>query len=152
MAREIRFWEDKLKEKGYKFSMPRKYILRILREENKFLSADEIYLKLKEINSNIGIATVYRTLELLSRLSLICKINVGTEKSLYMLSQDCREKTSSYLICEKCGKIILNNKCLKSSIKIRLKDNAEKNIYDNCKLKINNFQVFFSGLCDKCAE
>lgn len=152
MAREIKYWETKLKEQGYKFSTPRKFILKLLREENRLLSADDIYMKLKELDSNIGIATVYRTLDLLHRLSLICKINVGTDKSLYMLSKKCKEEVSNYLICENCGKIVLNNKCLKSAIKIRLKDDAEKNIYDNCKLKINNFQVFFSGLCDKCSE
>ena len=151
MARAVNFFEENLREKGYRYSRPRELILKVLHKNQKLLSADDIYMLLKEEEPSIGIATVYRTLELLSRLDLICRINMGTEKTMYMLSPNCREKLSSFLVCENCGKVVLDNPCLKNAIKVRLKDDAQENVYRNCKLKINNFQVFFSGLCDKCS-
>ena len=69
---------------------------------------------------------------------------------MYMLSDDCMKHTSVYMICDNCKSIITNNECLNHAIKIRLREDAEKNILDNCKLKIDNFQVVFKGLCDKC--
>jgi len=151
MARAVHFFEQNLKEKGYRYSKPRALILKVLSENQKLMSADDIYMLLKEEKPSIGIATIYRTLDLLTRLDLICSINMGTGKTLYMLSPNCRQELSNFLVCENCGKIVLNNQCLKSAIKVRLKDDAQENVYKNCKLKIKNFQVFFTGLCENCS-
>jgi Fur family ferric uptake transcriptional regulator len=144
--------EKKLTGLGYKFTGQRKTILKALANKRELFDTDNIYLLIKKDDPAIGIATVYRTLELLTRLKLICKISVGIDKSMYMLADDCIKQTSVYLICEKCRSIITNNDCLKSAIKIRLREDAEKNILDNCNLKIGNFQVVFTGLCNKCLE
>ncbi len=151
MARVADFFEENLKDKGYRYSKPREMILRVLTKNQKLLSADDIYMLLKKEDPSIGMATIYRTLELLSKLDLICRINMGVGKTLYMLSPNCREELSNFLICESCGRIVLNNQCLKNAIKVRLKDDAHEEVYKNCKLKIKNFQVFFTGLCQDCS-
>lgn len=148
---KIGFWEDRLKELGYKSTKPRRAIINILSENQKLYKADEIYFMVKKSYPEIGIATVYRTLELLSRLNLICKISLGSDKSYYMLSRDCKKETAVYMICDNCGEIIVNNKCLQSAIRIRMVNDAEKHIFKNCKLKIDKYQIFFSGICDKCS-
>ena len=67
---------------------------------------------------SIGVATVYRTLELLTRLKIVCRIILGSGRSYYMLSQECARETFIYMICDNCKKIITNNqvpeKCCKS--------------------------------------
>lgn len=146
------YWETKLKALGYRLSDPRRIILSKLSEiHDEYLSADDIYITVKKENPGIGIATVYRTLELLTRLNLISKISLGSYRSFYMLSENSRKEATNYLICNKCGRIVTNNKCLDSNIRIRLKEDAEKNIFKNCKIKIDNYQIFFTGLCDRCA-
>ncbi len=145
-----KFWEDKLKTLGYKSTKPRKAIINVLSRNSNLYKADDIYFMVKKEHPEIGIATVYRTLELLSRLNLICKISLGSDKSYYMLSRNCKKETMVYMICDKCGTIIVNNKCLNSAIRIRMIDDAEKHIFKNCKLKIDKYQIFFSGICDKC--
>lgn len=90
-------------------------------------------------------------LDLLSNLELINKMNFGSNKSLYVFSQNNSKDLSIYLVCENCHKVIVNNKCLNSAIRIKLIDDAENNVFKNCNLRINNFQIFFSGLCDKCS-
>lgn len=145
-------WANKLTSLGYKITGPRKIILEILERQNELIDADSIFLKVRKKDPKIGIATVYRTLELLSRLKIICRISAGVEKSLYMISEDCRRQASVYMVCERCKSVITDNECLKDAIKIRLKENAEKNILKNCNIKIDNFQVVFTGLCDKCSS
>ena len=140
----------KLVKLGYKFTGQRKTIFEALLSEHRLFDAESLFINAKNLDPNIGIATVYRTLELFSKLKLICKIDIGTEKSMYMLAVDCSVETSVYMVCTNCKKIITNNECLKNAIKIRLKENAEKNILENCNLKIDNFQVVFKGLCDDC--
>ena len=109
-------------------------------------------MEVRKVDPTIGIATIYRTLDLLSKLKLICKISVGIDKSMYMLSDDCIKETSVYMICDNCKRIITNNECLNSAVKIRLREDAENNILKNCSLKINKFQVVFTGLCNNCIK
>ena len=142
--------QKKLVKLGYKFTGQRKILLEALISEHKLFDAESIFIKAKEKDPSIGIATVYRTMELLSRLKLICKVNIGTEKSMYMLTDDCQKETSVYMVCDRCKKIITNNDCLKNALKIRLREDAEKNILENCNIKIDSFQVVFKGLCDEC--
>ncbi len=146
-----RGWISELQESGYKLTEPRNIILNFLKDQSSILSVDSIYLKLKKVYPQISIATVYRTLDLLSNLGLIKKIKLGSGKAYYLNNKKYTNKHSIYLICENCGKVIVNNKCLNNAVKIRLVDDAENNIFKNCSLRINNFQIFFSGLCDKCA-
>lgn len=147
---KINFWESKLGELGYKLTKPRKLILSVLSNNQNLCSADYVYLMVKKVNPSIGISTVYRTLELLTRAKLVCKINLGSMRSFYMLSRNCKKETAIYMICDKCGRIIYNNKCLNRAVVIRLREDADEHILKNCNLKINNYHLFFSGLCDKC--
>jgi Fur family ferric uptake transcriptional regulator len=142
----------KLKNLGYKFTGQRKTILEALSSEPRLFDVESIFMEVKKIDPSIGIATIYRTLELLSRLKLICRISIGIDKSMYMLSDDCRRDTSVYMICNNCKRVITNNECLNRAIKIRLREDAEKNILKNCNLRIDKFQIVFTGLCDQCEK
>jgi len=144
--------EKKLKDLGYKFTGQRRLILEALSSKLELFDAESVFMEVRKVDTSIGIATIYRTLELLSRLNLICKINVGMDKSMYMLSEDCRKETSVYMVCDNCKRVITNNACLKNAVKIRLKEDAEDNILKNCSLKIDKFQIVFTGLCDQCIK
>jgi Fur family ferric uptake transcriptional regulator len=109
-------------------------------------------MEIKNVDPTIGVATVYRTLELLTRLKIVCRIILGSGRSYYMLSQECAKETFIYMICDNCKKIITNNQCLKSAVKVRLKENAEETILKNCKLQVDNYQILFTGLCDDCSS
>jgi Fur family transcriptional regulator, ferric uptake regulator len=150
--KSIEYYNNKLKNLGYKLTKPRKAIISVLKENPRFYKADEIYLMVRKNYPEIGIATVYRTLELLSRINLICKISPGNDKSYYMLSRDCKKETSVYMICENCGNIIVNNKCLRDAVKIEMIDDAQKRIFKNCRIKVDKYQIFFSGTCSKCSR
>jgi len=151
-SKYVSFSKEKLIKSGYKLTKSREAIIKIMGDSLKLYDADSLYLKVKKDNLDIGIATIYRTLELLSRLQIICKIIFGSGKTYYLLVEDCHKQTFIYMVCNKCKKIITNNEFLNNSIEIRLKDNAEKDILDNCNLKIDNYQVLFTGLCDECNE
>ena len=101
--------ENKLTNLGYRFTGQRKIVLQALGNENRLFDADTIFMEVKKIDPSVGVSTVYRTLELLSRLKLVCRISVGTDKSMYILSDDCRKDTSVYMVCDNCKKVITNN-------------------------------------------
>jgi Fur family ferric uptake transcriptional regulator len=148
--KQIDHFKEKLIKAGYKLTKSREAIIKIMGETSKLYDADSLYLKVKKDELDIGIATVYRTLELFSRLQIICKITLGCGKTYYMLTEDCHKKTTVYMVCDNCKKIITNNKFLNNSIEVKLRDDAEKYILDNCNYKIENYQIMFTGLCDEC--
>lgn len=61
-----------LKEKGYRITDQRKMLLRIILA-NEYSSCKEIYFAAKKIDDQVGIATVYRTIQLLEDMELIHK-------------------------------------------------------------------------------
>lgn len=63
-------WEYILSQAGYRLSEPRRRIVQLLGESNKPLTPQAIYHTLKEQGCQLGMVSVYRTLELLSNLGL----------------------------------------------------------------------------------
>ena len=61
--------QKKLQEEGFKLTLQRQATVEILLEHlNELLTAEEIYMFVKEKYPDIGLATVYRTLEILTDL------------------------------------------------------------------------------------
>ena len=147
-----KYYEEKITNSGFKVTKPRDIIIEVLSGANNLLTADDVYMEVKNVDSSIGVATVYRTLELLTRLKIVCRIILGSGRSYYMLSRECAKETFIYMICNNCKKIITNNQCLQSAVKVRLRENAEETIMKNCKLQVDNYQILFTGLCDDCSS
>ena len=65
-----------LHDAGFKLTPQREATLLVLLENEKdHLSAEEIYFFVKRKNPDIGLATVYRTLEILTELKVVDKVS-----------------------------------------------------------------------------
>ncbi len=81
--------KKQLHSAGYKLTPQREATVRVLLEhEEDHLSAEDVYLLVKEKSPEIGLATVYRTLELLTELKIVDKINFGDGVSRYDLRKE----------------------------------------------------------------
>lgn len=81
--------------------------LGLLLKSQRHLSAKEVYGLLQASNSDIGIATVYRTLDLLDKASLVRKIQCRDGQLRYEYKRGDQSDHHHHLICTDCG-IILN--------------------------------------------
>lgn len=91
-------------DKGYKLTMQRKATVRVLLEnEKEHLSAEDVYMRLKDSYPGIGLATVYRTLELLNELHIVEKMNFGDGVARFDLRSDDHAHMHHHLICTECG-------------------------------------------------
>ncbi|WP_176461571.1 Fur family transcriptional regulator [Anaeromicrobium sediminis] len=135
--------KDRLKEKGYKLTPQRRATLdTIIENKGKHLSTEEIYDIVKEKCPEIGLATVYRTLQLLDELDIISKINLDDGCSRYELNDDDDNHQHHHLICTKCGAII--------EVGVDLLDELESEIERNYNFTISDHKVKFFGHCSKC--
>ena len=133
----------KLSEHGYKMTPQRKEILKIFIENKGHMSAEDVYKILREQESEIGLATVYRALDLLSELGILVHIDFGDGCARYELNTaDPTVHHHHHLICLKCKKVI--------EFEEDLLDELETNIADKSGFEILNHEVKFFGYCSDC--
>ncbi|MDH7604590.1 MAG: transcriptional repressor [Melioribacter sp.] len=92
-----------LKKENHRITPERFEVLDYALEYDGHFGADELYLKMKNNNSNISRATVYNTLELLAACDLLAKRNFGENKTRYEAKYG--KKSHDHLICTNCGAI-----------------------------------------------
>lgn len=137
----------KLSAGGYKMTPQRKEILQIFVEHSDYhhMSAEDVYKILREKDSEIGLATVYRALDLLSELGILVQIDFGDGCARYELNTaDPNVHHHHHLICIKCKKVI--------EFEEDLLDELETDIADKSGFQIINHEVKFFGYCSDCRE
>ena len=140
-------WKDRFKENGFRWTLTRKTILDLLSRTTKHMSAQEIYETLLKSYPGIGLSTVYRTLDLLCRMGLVNKINIGEDKSRYEYRSG-EEKVHHHLICTNCGKIVDYSDFLDEELDLIGK--IEKNLSKKYNFMVKNHNIDFYGLCKNC--
>ena len=132
-----------LKERGYKLTPQRRAILNaIIDSEGRHLSPEEIYDLVKMECPEIGLATVYRTVQLLEKMGILYKMNFDDGVSRYELVHNTEDHQHHHLICVKCGDI--------QEVEDDLLDSLEEKIAGLYNFKITNHDVKFYGICKKC--
>lgn len=133
-----------LKNKGMKYTEQRAVILQILLNIDDHLNAEEVHRIVKEKypKQNIGIATIYRTLNFLEDVNLISSISFGKEGKKY--EGNVSREHHDHIICVSCGKIV---EFFDEDIEKRQENIANKNGF---KITDHTMQIF--GICQKCQQ
>ncbi len=117
----------------------RKVILEELRKVKSHPTADEVYEMVRKILPRISLGTVYRNLETLSDLGLIQKIEVGASQKRF----DGDMGRHFHVKCVSCGKVF------DMPAELVIEPKFERNSLDG--LKIVNYSLHFTGVCDECS-
>lgn len=137
-----------LRNYGYRVTEARRAILGVLSRTNKHLSAEEIYNAVNKINPSSGIATVYRTLELLVQLKLVYKFDFGDGWARYELNIGDKERNHHHLICIRCKRVINYTDFIDDEI--ALLKRIEKGLSEKYNFKITKHILQFYGICKEC--
>ncbi|MBR2774379.1 MAG: transcriptional repressor [Selenomonadaceae bacterium] len=135
----------KLSASGYKTTPQREEILKIFVEHSEWhhMSAEDVYNILRKKDSEIGLATVYRALDLLSELGILVRMDFGDGCARYELNTtDPKVHHHHHLICLKCKKVI--------EFEEDLLDELETDIAKKSGFQILNHEVKFFGYCSDC--
>ncbi len=97
-------FREYLAKHGLKITRQREIILDEFLRSPSHLSAEDLYLRLRHNNPNIGYATVYRTMKLLAESGIASERHFGDRQTRYELNIN--EEHHYHLICDSCGKII----------------------------------------------
>jgi Fur family ferric uptake transcriptional regulator len=115
-------------------------ILNLLKTLNRGISAQEIYLELRQSSQTMGLATVYRALEALKLEGAIQARTLANGESLY----SCVQEDKHHLTCLQCGVSIAIHQCPVHELESQLQQSHQFKIYYHT--------LEFFGLCDRCTE
>jgi Fur family ferric uptake transcriptional regulator len=93
-----------LAEAGYRSSAPREEVIGAIAELGCSITAREIADLLRERGSGVGLASIYRALDLLDRLGLVQRFDVGEGIARYEAALPGGDH-HHHLVCESCGMV-----------------------------------------------
>ncbi len=144
------WWHGKFRGCGYRLTTGREAILEILSNVAGHLSAEDIYIKVHPKYPNIGLTTVYRTLDVLSDLGMVYKFDFGDGRTRYELAEGPKgSHHHHHLVCTNCNRVIDYTDFIDEEVE--LLNQTEKGLSKKYNFKITNHLIQFYGLCDKCS-
>lgn len=118
----------------------RQTVLRVIRESEKHLSANEVFDNARRLLPSISFATVYNSLRYLKQEGLIGEIRFGTDANLY----DRKLTRHDHAICNDCGKLV--------DLEMPLPDGLLEEAADRSKFKPESLEFTLRGLCPECSK
>jgi Fur family transcriptional regulator, ferric uptake regulator len=95
---------DALHRKGLRNGGARRAVIELLAAQDCCLTAQEIFDELRASGRRVGIASVYRVLELLTSEGLVQRIDLGSGIARYEPVHSGGEH-HHHLVCDTCGKV-----------------------------------------------
>ena len=136
--------KEKIKDNRYKMTTQRQVILRAFVESTiRHMSAEEVFELVKKTSPDIGLATIYRTLDLFTEMDLLKKLDFDDGCSRYELNdRENEEHFHHHLICLGCNKV---REC-----KDDLLETLEANLQKQYHFRTVDHQLKVYGYCEEC--
>ena len=132
-------WFSILSKNGYRLTGSRRAVVNVLSSSSQALSPIEIYERARHQNPEIGLVSVYRTLEKLEELKLIQRVHQPAGCQAFMVSSQAHQHM---LLCSTCGEVrFFEGDDLDSLI---------HSISERTGYNINEHWLQLFGQCNKC--
>ena len=128
-----------MRQHGYKLTPQRRAVVQVVTSSNDHLTPNDINEKIRGIYPGIGLVTIYRTLEILTELGLVCEVHSGGSCRSYTMGS---RQHHHHLICSGCGTVV--------DFTGHYLDGLEKNLSEESGFRIDGHLLEFIGLCREC--
>ncbi|NLP35894.1 MAG: transcriptional repressor [Clostridiales bacterium] len=120
----------------------KKFILSILKEADRPISANEIYAKIITDLPKIAKSTIYRNLDALLKQDIIDKYNFNDNETFYLIKPD-NDEHRHFIICDDCKKVFDLPSCPLHEIESSIEEEG---------FIIKEHQIQINGTCKDCAQ
>jgi len=131
-----------LRQRGCKLTPQRRAVLKVLAKSQDHLTPAEIYERVHQEYPGIGLVTIYRTLEMLAELGLICEVHAGGSCRSYLVRRP--SEHHHHLVCSDCGAVVDFADCNLSKLEERLSQETG--------FEIESHLLEILGRCRKCQK
>lgn len=133
-------YRELMEKHGIKNTKQREMIFDILERATNPVTAEDIFLKLKETDAGINLSTVYRNLEMLYSLGIVLKTTfMNDDKAKFELKNPDHKHR---LICIKCNSMVAIDGCPMEKL--------EKALELETSYDITGHRLEIYGYCPKC--
>ena len=135
----FRLW---IKEQGLKATAQRDDIAQVFFSTTRHISVEELYNEVRQVNSRVGYATVYRTLKLLKECGLAEERHFADGQARFENIED--QRHHDHLICERCGRIV-------EFVQPRIEELQEE-LAQKYGFVATTHKMEIYGICKECRE
>lgn len=118
----------------------RQVILRVIRESDGHLTANEVFDGARSLLPGMSFATVYNSLRYLKTEGLIGEVRFGMDAARY----DKNLTRHDHAICNNCGKLV--------DMDLRIPSGLIKEAADCSRFVADSIELTLHGLCPECAK
>lgn len=130
---------EALSSRGLKLTQCRRAVLQVLAASSEHLKVAEVHRRARLIDPQVGLASVYRTMDLLERLHLVKHVHMEHRHRHYARIT---EHHGHHLVCNGCGLVIEFSDCQLERL--------TRTLVRRTKFQIEGHCVEFFGQCRKC--
>lgn len=127
---------------GARNTRQRSAVVDVLRDIDRFASAQAIHRELSDRGQKVGLTTVYRTLQTLADVGAVDALNSNSGETLY---RHClTDRHHHHLVCTECGR---SEEISGGPVEQWAKDTATEHGYD-----VSGHEAEIYGVCPACQE
>lgn len=131
---------QRLRDAGYKLTQARLTVIDVLEQQQGHMTSNDVLEAVAEVDPNIGRASVFRTLDLLTRLAIIRPTYIDSSITpTYVLMPGGHHH---HILCMNCHEVIEFEDCGLSDLAHNLEEQFGVQIYGHL--------LEFYGLCERC--
>jgi Fur family ferric uptake transcriptional regulator len=133
-------WQDKLNQEGLRLTHPRRVVISVLEDARVPLSPQTIHQRSLDAHEEIGLISVYRTLDMLTDLGLVRRVHGHDECQGYVLASPGHHH---HMVCRNCA----------AAVEFSGIDDLSSlidHIEEETGFVVNEHLLQFSGLCPQC--
>jgi len=135
-------FQEFIARKGLKSTRQRGTVLESFLSSDNHMSTEDLYLKVREKNPNIGYATVYRTLKLFAEAGIAREIHFGDGQTRY--EHVAEGEHHDHLICTRCGAVTeFENETI---------ERLQSEIAGQFGFVVEKHKLELYGICPKCRK
>jgi Fur family ferric uptake transcriptional regulator len=97
-------FREYLRDRGLKYTGERQSILQAVMHKDEHFEAEQLLLGLRQKDSRVGKATVYRTLKLLVACGIVKEVHFSNKQAHYEHTYG--QDPHDHMVCRRCGRII----------------------------------------------
>jgi Fur family transcriptional regulator, ferric uptake regulator len=127
-----------VRERGGRVTSSRRLLLHALFDTPRHRTAEELATEVQRKAPDTHLSTIYRNLEELESLGVICHAHLGHGPAVYHLSTEAH----SHLVCENCGEAF--------EAPDKLFNHLSRSIAAEYGFQINPHHFAILGLCQNC--
>ena len=142
MMDPVALFSEYIVKAGLKHTPQRRLIVDVFFKSGKHLSTEELYDKVRAVDSSVGQATVYRTLKLLCEADLAKEMHFGDGTARYEPISD--DSHHDHLICSVCGK---NQEFVNDDI-----ERLQEELAATYGFVLTSHRMYLYGICGDCRK